>query len=108
MAILNLLGVANRASFSTGAAYGIFVNGPQNCSISNNEIASNLGSIGIGLVDTTVDTNNFISGNLSLLNTTMAYEVQHTIGSFPVVFAMPENFNNIQNISRYLNVAIEN
>lgn len=105
-AILNSQSVANVSNILTGTTYGILIDGPQNCSLVENVASGNIGAIGIGLRDTTTNTNNYIAGTLSYANTTTGYDVFRTAGSFPVRFANIGNFTTIEDISKYMNVAI--
>lgn len=88
-----------------GTGYGIYINGPQNCDIWNNQLVGNTGLIGVGLKDTTTDTTNLIAGNVSFRNTTTAFEVNRTSGSLPVLFATVGDFSAIANASDYENIA---
>jgi hypothetical protein len=63
--------------------------------------------MGIGLKDTTTNTNNYIAGNLSYANTTTGYDIFRTAGSFPVTFASTGNFSALEQISKYINIAIQ-
>lgn len=89
-----------------GNAYGIFLNGAQNCEILSNQLSDNNGLLGIGLVDTTTNTTNLIAGNFSFNNSTTAYQVINTVGIFPVAFGTMNDFSQLTDISQYINIAI--
>lgn len=105
-AVLKSNALESIGNLLSGYAYGILIDGPQNCAILNNIASGNIGAIGIGLRDTATNTNNFIAGNRAYRNTTTGYDVYRTTGAFPVVFASVGDFSNLQNISEYFNLAL--
>lgn len=105
--IIKSQGLNNQATSSNGIAYGICINGPQNCSITKNNVSSNVGFVGIGLVDSTLNTNNYFAGNFAYANSTAGYDVQFSRGALPIKEATNKDFTSIKSISNYMNILID-